>query len=243
MSIAIRRFSDDAEWIIAILASFEQALKAAIDRGQKAFHASLAGGSTPEPVYRAFAAAPNIAALSADILIHLWVGDEREVEAISPLRNGLMISGIFMEGLASTITRWKRPPILHLWPEGDRMAACEAYAREIEDSLGPRPVFDLAILGMGTDGHTAGLFSLADVTQSSASLPEPTTLATLSPSEPRHRMTMTAGLIRRSRTIMVLVRGQEKAAVLDALLRGTPFPLNAAVNPGATIFYTEGGER
>ncbi len=243
MSIALRRFSDDAAWMNAILACFEEALRAAIGRGQKAFHASLAGGSTPEPVYRAFAASASLSALSADILVHLWVGDERDVEATSPLRNGLMISGIFSERSASATMPWKRPPLLHLWPEGDRMAACVAYALEIEDNLGPQPAFDIAILGMGADGHTAGLFSLADVAKSSvdeAGFPESTTLATVSPSEPRLRMTMAAGLIRHSRSAVVLVRGKEKADTLDALMRGAQYPLSAVLNPGATIFYREG---
>ncbi|PKL06521.1 MAG: hypothetical protein CVV53_03855 [Spirochaetae bacterium HGW-Spirochaetae-9] len=248
MSIALRRFSDDAAWKGAILACFEEALKAAIDRGQKAFHASLAGGSTPEPVYRALAAAPSLAALSTDILIHLWVGDERDVEATSPLRNGRMIAGIFMEGPVSAAMRWNRSPVLHLWPKGDRIAACATYAREIEDTLGPNPEFDLAILGMGADGHTAGLFSLADVADSAANparhatAPQtatPFTLSTVAPSEPRLRMTMGASLLKRSLVSMILVRGKGKAAILAAILKGGEFPLTAAVNSDAEFFYLE----
>lgn len=252
MSFSIRRFADEEAWAGAILARFEEAVKETLSSRRKDFHVSLAGGSTPEPVYRVLAAAPSLTAMSADILFHLWVGDERDVEASSPLRNGRMIARIFMEGPASAATRWKRQPVLHLWPEGDRAAACAAYAREIEDILGPDPVFDLAVLGMGADGHTAGLFSLADVAMS---LADPggfpalrtrasrtrasLTLATTAPSEPRKRVTMGASLIRNSRATIILLRGKEKTAILDAIMKGGEFPLSAAVNPEAAFFYLE----
>ena len=241
MSFSLRPFTDEGEWTGAILAQFEGAVKAAVNRQQKAFHATVAGGGTPEPVYRVLAAAPSLAALSADILIHLWVGDEREVGVASPLRNGHMIAGIFMDGQAAM--RWNLPPTLHLWPEGDRIAACATYAREIEDTLGPNPAFDLAILGMGADGHTAGLFSLADVADSAANpahqTPARFTLSTVAPSEPRLRMTMGASLLKRSLATMILVRGKEKAAILDVILKGGEFPLSAAVNSDAVFFYLE----
>jgi len=252
MSIFLRRFSDLDLWTSAMLACFEEAVKAAVGRGQSVFHASLAGGGTPLPVYEVFAAAPSLAALSADILIHLWVGDEREVEASSPFRNGRMIARVFMNVAVSGTPGWERPPVLHLWPDGDRIAACAAYASEIEELLGPKPEFDLFILGMGTDGHTAGLFSLADVAMSlvdPGSLPASRTresrtlashtLATTAPSEPRLRMTMGASLIRRSRATMILARGRGKAAIIDAILSGGEYPLSAAVNSGAEFFYLE----
>jgi 6-phosphogluconolactonase len=229
------RFEEEGAWTGRIVRDFEGAVEAAIGRRQAVFHASLAGGNTPEPAYRALAAAPSLAALSGKIRIHLWVGDEREVPAESPLRNGKMIASVFGEGAASVsaVASWKHPPIVHLWPEGDRKKACAAYAEEIEKTIGGRPVFDIAILGMGADGHTAGLFSMADT------MAESLAIATEAPSDPVSRMTMSAALLKRSRRAMVFVRGREKKAMLDEVLKDGRFPLNMAAGSPATIYYLE----
>jgi len=235
LKFALCRFEDEGAWIGRIVRDFEGAVEAAIGRRQAVFHASLAGGNTPEPAYRALAAAPSLAALSGKIRIHLWVGDEREVPADSPMRNGKMIASVFGEGAAfvSAVASWRHPPVVHLWPEGDREKACVAYAEEIEKTIGGMPVFDLAILGMGADGHTAGLFSMADA------MAESLAIATEAPSQPVSRMTMSAALLRRSRHTMIFVRGLEKTAMLDKVLKDDRFPLNIAAGSPATIYYLE----
>lgn len=235
MSFTLCRFEDEGAWIGGIVLDFTGAVEAALGRRQAVFHASLAGGNTPEPAYRALAAAPSLAALSGKIRIHLWVGDEREVPAESPSRNGKMIASVFGEGAASVnaAASWNHPPVVHLWPEGDREKACAAYAEEIEKTIGGMPVFDLSILGMGADGHTAGLFSMADT------MAESLTVTTEAPSHPVSRMTMSAALLKRSRHTMVLVRGREKKAMLDEILKDDRFPLNMAAGSPATIYYLE----
>ena len=236
MKFALCRFEDEGAWIGRIVLDFTGAVEAAAGRRQAVFHASLAGGNTPEPAYRALAAAPSLAVLSGKIRIHLWVGDEREVLADSPLRNGKTIASVFGEGAASsnaTVATWRHPPFVHLWPEGDRKKACAAYAEEIEKTIGERPVFDLSILGMGADGHTAGLFSMVDA------MAESLAIATDAPFYPVSRMTMSAALLKRSRCAMVLVRGCEKKAMLDEVLKDDRFPLNMAAGSPATIYYLE----
>jgi 6-phosphogluconolactonase len=242
LRFSLYRFEEEGAWIGRIVLDFTGAVEAAIGRRQAVFHASLAGGNTPEPAYRALAAAPSLAALSGKIRIHLWVGDEREVPADSPLRNGAMITSVFGEGAAPAASpiagtpssaEWKLSFLLHLWPEGDREKACAAYAGEIEKTIGEKPAFDLAVLGMGADGHTAGLFSLADT------MAESLAIATEAPSHPVSRMTMGAALLKRSRQTMVLVRGREKKATLDEVLKNDRFPLNLAAGSPATIYYLE----
>ncbi len=235
MSFALCRFEDEGAWIGGIVLDFTGAVEAAIGRRQAVFHASLAGGNTPEPAYRALAAAPSLAALSGKIRIHLWVGDEREVPADSPLRNGAMIASVFGEGAASAsaVASWSHYPLVHLWPEGDRNKACAAYAEEIEKTIGEQPVFDLSILGMGADGHTAGLFSMADA------MAESLAIVTDAPFHPVSRMTLSAALLKRSRHTMVFVRGREKKAMLDKVLEDDRFPLNMATGSPATIYYLE----
>ena len=259
----VLRFSDEAAWISAIVADFQAAIQTAIDRGQSAFNANLSGGGTPEPVYRALAAAPLFAALGGRIDIHLWVGDEREVPADSPHRNGRMIASAFGAGkeearegkdaaaaarAAAAPTRG-RSPIIHSWPEGDRLAACTVYSQELRNALGILPIFDLAVLGMGVDGHTAGLFSIADIAASDGAASFEATVAqpgnppiampTTAPFEPRLRMTLAASVLKRSRATMILARGSEKAATLDAIAKGGLFPIVLATGQNALFYYLE----
>ena len=257
MMLPVRRFTDEEAWIRAIVSDFEAAVRAAIDRRQSAFHANLSGGTTPEPVYKALAANPSLAALAEHIAIHLWVGDERDVPVDSPQRNGRMIAVALEEGVSGGAAAFKTAAaprrglsyVLHLWPEGVRATACAAYSREIREALGPMSVFDLAMLGMGEDGHTAGLFSMADIGGQNAEHPVEDVavqsrevliaVPTTAPSEPKRRMTLTASLLRRSRATMVLVRGRKKAATLKAVASGALFPIALATGMNAEFYYLE----
>jgi len=99
--------------------------------------------------------------------------------------------------------------------------------------MGASPVFDLSMLGMGADGHTAGIFS------SGAQAGELLALPTTAPLEPKMRMTMSAGLLKASRTTMVLVRGAEKLPTLEAVLKGGAYPLNLALGARSAFYYLE----
>lgn len=230
MNNQVFRFDNEADWIGSLVSAFLGEVKKAIARGQPDFHANLAGGKTPEPLYRALAAAPALAVASADILIHLWVGDEREVPPGSDFRNGKMIGAAFGAGAAAG--RWIRPPVLHLWPSGPGDAACIAYAHELGEVIGRPPVFDLSLLGMGNDGHTAGLFSPEDT----RSPPGIVAFPTLAPSEPKRRTTLSARVLGSARRIVIPIKGPEKGLLLDALLKGEVCPISlVAGNTG--VFY------
>lgn len=230
MSLAVLRFSQETAWIAAILEDFRIHLRQSLARHQKSFHANLSGGTTPGPFYKALALDPECARLSSELDIHLWVGDEREVPAQSSQRNGKMIENIL--GLGS---RWVKKPPIHLWPEGDRDAACQIYDRELTELLGPDPVFDLSILGMGADGHSAGLFSALDIVEDAG---KALTIATLAPSEPVLRMSLTARVFKASRSTMILLKGGEKEAILQSLLETTAwFPVREVMGKDSRLYY------
>ena len=231
MSNKILRFDDEADWIESLVLAFLGEVKKAVARGQPDFHANLAGGKTPEPLYRALAAAPALAAASEDILVHLWVGDEREVPPDSDFRNGKMIAAIFGAGAAASA--WKKPPVLHLWPSGQGAAARRAYARELGEVIGQPPVFDLSLLGMGIDGHTAGLFGVDETRERSASA----AMSTLAPTEPKRRMTLSAEVLGGARCVMVLIRGQEKGKLLESLLKDQVYPISLVAGDIGVFYY------
>jgi 6-phosphogluconolactonase len=236
-------FSDEAAWIGAAVDAVETAVRQAVERGQERFDATLSGGTTPAPLYAALAASPAVAGLAARIALHFWVGDERDVPADSPDRNGTVIAAALAGILVGAppqrgfAPRRGAPATLHAWPEGDRATACARYAGEISAALGAEPIFDLAILGMGADGHTAGLFTMEQVAASEAH--GILALSTRAPSPPRDRMTMGATLLRRSRSAMVLLRGKAKEETLRAVLAGGSFPAAAVAGLEAVFYYLE----
>jgi 6-phosphogluconolactonase/glucosamine-6-phosphate isomerase/deaminase len=252
VSFIVQRFDREDRWIDSILARIEGLAGAAAEEGRRDFHLCLSGGSTPAPLYRVLAASPRLSGLSERLQFHVWPGDERMVPADSPQRNGRMIAealGLVKGGAGQA---WPRPPRLHPWPswaqekpqdraqdDAERESVCNAYAHELRETFSPAieapaaVIFDIVILGMGTDGHTAGLFTIDDCERTEL------VLASLAPSEPRLRMTLGARLLARSGECMILARGEDKKAVLDRILAGEDVPLVRVAERGSTFYLLE----
>ncbi len=105
--------------------------------------------------------------------------------------------------------------------------AAEEYQREIAAALARGP-FDLVLLGLGADGHTASLFP------GWVALPGALAAAVEAPVEPRRRVTLTAAALRRCRRLLFLVAGRDKAvAVARALDPARSGEVSAALRPSA----------
>ena len=131
---------------------------AALAIGQRQFfRIALAGGSTPKAIY---------ATLAADAFIdwrpwQIFWSDERCVPPTAPESNYRMAKEAFLDRL-TTPPRW----VLRMAGEGDPAAAAVAYERSVLELVPANPAagtgyvprFDLILLGMGSDGHTASLF-------------------------------------------------------------------------------------
>jgi 6-phosphogluconolactonase len=110
-----------------------------------------------------------------------------------------------------------RPEQVHAMPvqATDLEAACARYAATLRDIAGAPPRLDLAHLGLGPDGHTASLLPgdpVLEVTEADVAL--------AGPYRGRRRMTLTYPLLNRSRRIVWLVTGREKAEMLARLCQG-----------------------
>ncbi|HEY9054370.1 MAG TPA: 6-phosphogluconolactonase [Rectinemataceae bacterium] len=229
-------FGSYGAWLGAFKRAFYNAYSDARDsvagqggppRAVPGFHVCLAGGRTPAPLYSALAADPDLAALSESLGLHVWVGDERQVDQDSLLRNSRMIELAF--GPAGS---WPRPPVIHPWPSGEADAACASYLAEIRAALGPGPPgFDLEVLGLGSDGHTAGIFSLDSLGGHGACAP------TWAPSEPRSRMSLFPPILASAPYILVPVRGPDKAPILAELSAGLDCPFARVLGSRGRILY------
>jgi len=183
---------------------------------QDTFALALAGGSTPRGLYERLAEA----ALPWD-RVHLYWGDERFVPHDHPKSNVRLVRTTLLDGLDG--------PDAHVHPMPTSQApddAAAAYADTLQRAFADRPhTFDLALLGMGEDGHTASLFPEHD--------PSPTDPAWVRAvsAPPRHdiaqRLTCTLPVLNESRQAFVLVSGEAKQATVQAALhdRDTALPI------------------
>lgn len=175
------------------------------DHGQ--FHFVLAGGTTPARVY------DRLAASDCDWpQWQLWFGDERCLPLDDPARNSRMVA----EHLSDRVPIPRQQ--IHVIPaqEGPR-AAATAYAGTLPGSL----CFDLVLLGMGEDGHTASLFPGFDPGQVNDVLP-----VYDAPKPPPQRVTLSLSRLVRSRHVMLLVTGAAKADAVARWQRGEALPVS-----------------
>ncbi|MGA7694062.1 MAG: 6-phosphogluconolactonase [Candidatus Sulfotelmatobacter sp.] len=197
-------------------AAAEEVLRAAAEaiaqRGR--FTIALSGGSTPRNLYTLIAANAS-ASLPWDQMFFFW-GDERHVPLNDPDSNYRMAK----ETLLSKVPI----PPANIFPvpadNPDAAAAAQAY----EDTLrkffalaaGEFPKFDLILLGMGPDGHTASLFPETAALQEKSRLVVANWVEKLSNS----RITFTLPVLNAARCVAFLVSGADKAAVLHEVLEG-----------------------
>jgi 6-phosphogluconolactonase len=172
---------------------------------------ALAGGSTPRGLFRALAEQPRFPWGAVD---WYW-GDERHVPPEHPDSNYRMAREALFD--AAPVA----PGRIHPMPGGDpdAQAAALSYEAELRRAFPePWPRFDLVLLGLGTDGHTASLFP------GSPALAERERLV-LAPWVERlghHRLTLTLPVFNQAASILFLVSGADKAAMVAQVLGGGP---------------------
>jgi 6-phosphogluconolactonase len=184
----------------------EDARAASAARGR--FVVAVSGGRTPWAMLRALA--------GEDVpwkSVHVMQVDERVAPEGDPGRNLTHLR-------ESLLCRAPLPPgQIHAMPVEalDLEAAAAAYARTLESVAGSPPVLDLAHLGLGPDGHTASLVP-ADPVLGVADRDVALTGAYMG----RRRMTLTYPMLNRSRRVLWLVTGADKAPMLARLTKGDP---------------------
>jgi 6-phosphogluconolactonase len=199
-----------AEWIVAA------ATAAVAARGQ--FHLVLAGGETPRGVYQ------RLRRLQTDWSVwHIYFGDERCLPPGDAARNSRMAGEAWLDHVTIPAAQ------IHIIPAelGARRAA-DVYAESLR-ALGD---FDLVLLGLGDDGHTASLFPAHDWgTEPGA----PDTLAVCdAPKPPPARVSLSAARLGRARQVLFLISGENKRTALADWRSGKAIPAGS-IRPAAGV--------
>ncbi len=175
------------------------------------FSAALSGGSTPQPLYHLLGESKLEKQLDWNH-IHLFFGDERYVHSEHPDSNFRMVKENLLDQIVIPQENVHRVPT-----EMDPRMAAFSYEEQLRTFFaGEWPHFDLILLGMGADGHTASLFP------HSAGLNEEHRwfIANYAPGMEKWRLTLTKNAINNARQILVMVSGADKAHVLAEVLEG-----------------------
>lgn len=214
----IRVFANAEELSFAAAEEFLHRAEEAI-QARGIFTVALAGGSTPKSLYTLLAS--DTKPFRGQVpwnKVHFFWGDERHVPPDHPDSNYRMVQ----ERLLSQVPV---PPdnvhrILTENPDADEAAQeYEQVLREFFELRSPSlPRFDLVLLGMGPDGHTASLFPGTNVIHEQTRL----VAAPWVEKQNTYRVTLTPPVLNNAACIIFLVSGSEKAETLQAVLEGDP---------------------
>jgi 6-phosphogluconolactonase len=194
---------------------------------------ALSGGSTPRRLYELLAAPPRRDRIPWE-RIHWFWGDERFVPPDHPDSNYRMVREAMLSRVAIPAGNIHPVPTVGLDPE----EAARAYERELQavhggDRLEPaRPLFDVTLLGLGSDGHTASLFPGA------AALEERQRwVVAVVGAKPEPRISLTFPTLDSSRNVAFLVAGEGKRAVFARVLAGDRALPAARVRPVGRLWF------
>jgi 6-phosphogluconolactonase len=188
------------------------------------FGAVLSGGSSPRATYQLLA--DEFAASLDWGRVHFFWGDERNVGPDHPESNYAMVRRALLDRIPV-----KRENIHRIKGELPPQQAAAAYIEELDGFLGTDGEFDLVMLGMGTDGHTASLFPGSRALQET----RPVT-STYVEHLRSWRITMTLPLLNSARSAMLIVSGASKAPTLARVLGGESLPA-ALIKPAGELVW------
>jgi len=197
----------------------------------------LTGGSSPMALYQLLGSDPYRGRFPWDH-VHWFIGDERFVPPTDTLNNMAMARRIFLDACA---------PAGNIHPIATDLADPDQSARLYESELKSyygagvlnpaRPLFDLVLMGVGPDGHTASLFpgypAIEETERWVVGVPE----AHVEPFVPR--VTLTLPALGSCREMLFEVAGADKRAILTRVLDGENLPAGRARSTGEMIWLVD----
>jgi 6-phosphogluconolactonase len=228
----------------ALATAAAERLMARIDANPGRAAICLTGGSSPKQLYRLLATDSYRSRIPWD-RIHWFIGDERFVAPNDPRNNMAMARETFLDRCAPAAN-------IHPIPTdtADPDESARRYASELQSFYGAdqldfaRPLFDVVLMGVGPDGHTASLFpgypAIEETRRWVVGVPK----AHVEPFVPR--VTLTLPALGSCREMLFEVAGTEKQAILTRLFADEDLPANRARATGETVLLVDhaalGGE-
>ncbi len=225
------RYAPPDALIEQVARALVEVVRQTLSRGER-FRIALSGGNTPRALYERLAQ-PDYRKAVDWTKVHFFWGDERYVPHNHPQSNYRMAYEAWLKHLSLP------PECVHPMPTD--CPDPDACARRYEKTLGmgfgeraspsplpsalptadcPLPRFDLILLGMGDDGHTASLFPDEPALYEK----ERWVVPAIAPFEPRQRLTLTLPVLNSACRVWFLVIGEGKRAVLKRVFEGEPLP-------------------
>lgn len=198
----------------------------------------LTGGSTPEPLYQLLAKEPYRSRVPWQ-RTHWFMGDDRFVPPEDPLSNMGMARRLFLAAVEAPRENVHAMPTTYGSPE----MAARHYEAELKrfyggERLDPaRPLFDLVLMGVGPDGHTASLFPHSPALNEKERWVLGVDKAGCEPFVPR--VTLTFPALASTREMLFLVSGEEKRNVLARVLSGEDLPVHCVYSDGELVWLAD----
>ncbi|WP_181308551.1 6-phosphogluconolactonase [Rufibacter sp. XAAS-G3-1] len=210
----IQVYKTPAELSKAAANIFVQAAQEAVQEHGR-FNVALTGGSSPEQLYKLLARPPYRELVPWEQTFVFW-GDERWVPLTDDRSNAKMAFDTLLHHVPISGN--------HIFPMYGEQAP-DVFALDFEKRLlnhfgSSTPQFDLILLGMGDDGHTASLFPGTAVLQET----ERWVQAYYLEPQSMYRITFTAPCLNQAKKIVFMTFGEKKADALHQVLEGAPNP-------------------
>lgn len=196
-----------------------QAAKAAA-ASKNSFSLVLSGGSTPKTLYALLAGDPMLRTELPWDKMALYLGDERHVGPDHPDSNFRMVRESLLLSAPLKPEQVRRIKAEYADAEGAALDYQQTICADFALGAGQFPRFDVVLLGMGNDGHTASLFPCTKVLRETRRIVASNWVGKLY----AQRITLTAPAINNAAEVILLVSGADKAPALKGVLEGPPEP-------------------
>jgi 6-phosphogluconolactonase len=198
----------------------------------------LTGGSSPQGLYRLLTQEPWRAEIPWD-RVHWFMGDDRFVMESDPLSNMGMARQLFLDRVRAPRQNIHPIPTEANYPEG----AARLYEEELKNFYGAqqldpaRPLFDLVLMGLGPDGHTASLFRHSPALDDKTHWVVGVAKAGMEPFVPR--VTLTLPALASTREMLFMVDGADKRGILHRVFAGEDLPAHRAYATGDLVWLVD----